>query len=251
MICLSFDFTSDRRSVALSDGDARVMAEAVHDRGKTTPVFHLIERALADAGIRRTEVQRLAVSIGPGSYTGIRLAIAAAQGWHLGTGIEVVAVDTFEALLRQTLRQAGSGPRVLCVNAQRQEFAVREWGGQAWSGPLHLEPMERLLQRRDAGEALFGPDLRAWIRGLPVDRVTPISLDRSTVDQSVGAHSPDRSAWDRWAESAEVFPTAGDVALLGATIAEPVRPETLAPVYLREVAFIKAPPHRHIPGITD
>ncbi|MFM7803189.1 MAG: tRNA (adenosine(37)-N6)-threonylcarbamoyltransferase complex dimerization subunit type 1 TsaB [Verrucomicrobiota bacterium] len=241
MICLAFEFTSDRRSVAVSDGDRRVLAEAVHDRGRTTPVFQLVERALAEAGLCRVAVERLAVSIGPGSYTGIRLAIAAAQGWHLGTGVEVVAVDTFEALLRQTRRQPSSGPRVLCVNAQRQEFAVREWSGGGWTGPLHLESTEGLLQRRAAGEALFGPDLRAWIQGLPATSVGPGGSPANPVD---------RADIDRWAEAVEAFPTAGDVALLAAT-ATPVPPETLAPIYLREAAFVKAPPHRRIAGITD
>jgi len=238
MICLAFEFTSDRRSVAVSDGDRRVLAEVVHDRGRTTPVFHLVEQALAGADLARTAIERLAVSIGPGSYTGIRLAIAAAQGWHLATGVDVVAVDTFEALLRQTLRRAEAGPRVLCVNAQRQEFAVREWTGSDWAGPLHLEPADRLLERKKSGETLFGPDLRGWNRGLPI---CPGDPDGSTAT---------RAALDGWAEAVEAFPTAGDVALLAAT-AVPVRPETLAPVYLREASFVKAPPHRHIPGITD
>ena len=229
MICLAFEFTSDRRSVAVSDGDQRVLSQVVHDRGRTTPVFALVEQALAEAKVSRASVQRLAVSIGPGSYTGIRLAIAAAQGWHLGTGIEVVAVDTFEALLRQTLRQTGAGPRVLCVNAQRQEFAVRTWADGGWAGPLHLESADRLMQRLAAGEALFGPDLGAWIRGLPAPTAEPFSAK---------------------IESLVAFPEAGDVALLGAT-GSPAPPETLAPVYLREAAFVKAPPHRHIPGVTD
>jgi tRNA threonylcarbamoyladenosine biosynthesis protein TsaB len=229
MICLAFEFTSDRRSVAVSDGDQRVLSQVVHDRGRTTPVFALVEQALAEARVPRSAVERLAVSIGPGSYTGIRLAIAAAQGWHLGTGIEVVAVDTFEALLRQTLRQTGAGPRVLCVNAQRQEFAVRAWADGGWAGPLHLESAERLMQRLAAGEALFGPDLGAWIRGLPAPTAEPFSTR---------------------IESLVAFPEAGDVALLGAA-GSPAPPETLAPVYLREAAFVKAPPHRHIPGVTD
>jgi tRNA A37 threonylcarbamoyladenosine modification protein TsaB len=158
------------------------------------------------------------------------LAIAAAQGWHLATGIDVVAVDTFEALLRQTLRPAVAGPRVLCVNAQRQEFAVREWDGQGWAGPLHLESAELLHQRITGGQPMFGPDLGAWIRGLP---------STSTASELAAR-----------ADALEAYPQASDVALLGAN-ANPVPPETLAPVYLREASFVKAPPHRHIPGITD
>lgn len=110
MICLAFEFTSDRRSVAISDGCQRVLSQVFHDRGRTTPVFHLIDQALAEAQVARASIERLAISIGPGSYTGIRLAIAAAQGWHLATGVDVVAVDTFEALLLQTQRQAVAGP---------------------------------------------------------------------------------------------------------------------------------------------
>lgn len=234
MICLAFEFTSDRRSVAISDGDQRVLSQVVHDRGRTTPVFHLIDQALAEAQVARASIERLAISIGPGSYTGIRLAIAAAQGWHLATGVPVVAVDTFEALQRQTQRQAVAGPRVLCVNAQRQEFAVREWDGQGWAAPLHLESADLLLQRIIAGQAVFGPDLGAWIRGLP-------STSTSTFTSSELAAR---------ADALEAYPQASDVALLGANN-NPVPPETLAPVYLREASFVKAPPHRHIPGFTD
>jgi len=230
MICLAFEFTSDRRSVAISDGDQRVLSQVVHDRGRTTTVFHLIDQALAEAQVARASIERLAISIGPGSYTGIRLAIAAAQGWHLATGIDVVAVDTFEALLRQTLRPAVAGPRVLCVNAQRQEFAVREWDGQGWAGPLHLESAELLLQRITGGQPVFGPDLGTWIRGLP---------STATANELAAR-----------ADALEAYPQASDVALLGANN-NPVPPETLAPVYLREASFVKAPPHRHIPGFTD
>jgi len=230
MICLAFEFTSDRRSVAISDGDQRMLSQVVHDRGRTTPVFHLIDQALAEAQVARASIERLAISIGPGSYTGIRLAIAAAQGWHLATGIDVVAVDTFEALLRQTQRPAVAGPRVLCVNAQRQEFAVREWDGQGWAAPLHLESADLLLQRIIAGKAVFGPDLGTWIRGLP----------STSTSSELAAR----------ADALEAYPQASDVALLGAN-ADPVPPETLAPVYLREASFVKALPHRHIPGFTD
>lgn len=228
MICLAFEFTSDRRSVAISDGCQRVLSQVVHDRGRTTPVFHMIEQVLAEAQVARASIERLAISIGPGSYTGIRLAIAAAQGWHLATGIDVVAVDTFEALQRQTQRQAVAGPRVLGVNAQRQEFAVREWDGQGWAAPLHLESADLLLQRIIAGQAVFGPDLGTWIRGL------------ASTSSELAAQ----------ADALEAYPQASDVALLGANN-DPVPPETLAPVYLREASFVKAPPHRHIPGITD
>jgi hypothetical protein len=85
-----------------------------------------------------------------------------------------------------------------------------------------------LLKRITGGQPVFGPDISAWIRGLP------------SASSELAAR----------ADALEAFPQASDVAILGADI-DPVPPETLAPVYLREASFVKAPPHRHIPGITD
>ena len=225
---LALSTSSPALSIALFDG-RKVLARhhKLIGRGHAEALVPAIAALLTG---RRVEA--IIVDIGPGSYTGIRLAIAAAQGWHLATGVDVVAVDTFEALLHQTQRQAVAGPRILGVNAQRQEFAVREWDGQGWAGPLHLESADLLLQRITGGQPVFGPDLGAWIRGLP---------STSTFTSSELAAR---------ADALEAYPQASDVALLGANN-NPVPPETLAPVYLREASFVKAPPHRHIPGFTD
>ena len=58
----------------------------------------LIEQALQQAQIGREEIQRLGIGIGPGSYTGIRSAIAVAQGWQLARDTELCAVSSAETL---------------------------------------------------------------------------------------------------------------------------------------------------------
>ena len=58
----------------------------------------MVERAMADAGADFPEISRITVTRGPGSFTGIRIALAAARGLALATGAGITAVPTFEAL---------------------------------------------------------------------------------------------------------------------------------------------------------
>ena len=63
---------------------------------ETAPV--MVERAMADAGASFPELSRIIVTRGPGSFTGIRIALAAARGLAVVTGAEIAAAPTFEAL---------------------------------------------------------------------------------------------------------------------------------------------------------
>ena len=62
--------------------DGAVLAEVAHQATRTTPVFAMIADVLARAGVVRDAVGCVAVGIGPGSNTGVRLAISVAQGWQ-------------------------------------------------------------------------------------------------------------------------------------------------------------------------
>ncbi len=225
MTCLAFEFTSDRRSVGISR-DGQVLAEIVHEGTRQTPVFDLIARALSKAEVDRTAIDQLAVSIGPGSYTGIRIAISAAQGWHLATGAPLVAVDTFEALRRGAESLGRPLPWTFAVDAQRDQFAVRIWDGEAWDGPVRLVDAAPLLELLRTGSAVLGPDLGRWIR-------------------SQSATSPDVEAL---AHSVDLSPMATDVLCLADSLPS-VPPESLSPVYLREVSFVKAAPIRPFPEL--
>ena len=56
----------------------------------------LIDDALREAGVEREQIDCLAIGLGPGSYTGVRAAIAVAQGWQLARGIRLLGVSTAE-----------------------------------------------------------------------------------------------------------------------------------------------------------
>jgi len=63
-----------------------VLAEQAEAAGQDVPPLRLVERALAEAKVERGQIECVAVGLGPGSYTGIRGAIALAQGWQLARG---------------------------------------------------------------------------------------------------------------------------------------------------------------------
>jgi len=76
---LALEFSSSQRSVAVARA-GRVLAETSEAGGRETHAFGMIEKVLAAAKIGRAEIECLAVGLGPGSYTGIRVALSIAQG---------------------------------------------------------------------------------------------------------------------------------------------------------------------------
>ena len=208
MTILALEFSSARRSVALAGG-GEVLAEAVEQTSaRGTNAFGLIERVLADANIARTEVAVIAVGLGPGSYTGIRAAIALAQGWQLARDVKLLGVSSVESLAAQA--QAGKifGRVNLVIDAQRGEFYLATWQISASERrevtSLRIVPAAEVAARKAAGEIFAGPEM---------ERV--------------------------------LFPSAAKVALLAAERADFLPGEKLEPIYLRETSFVKAPPSRN------
>lgn len=207
MTCLALEFSSQRRSAAVAR-DGVLLGEAWVMGGATTSAPGLILEALGKSGMRPGDVGRLVVGVGPGSYTGIRRAIATLQGWHLALGTPLAAVGSMELLARIAQERLGRGCDV-AVDAQRGEWACGEVeGGQLKTG-LRLRTLDELRADIAAGRCVVTPD-----EGLPGAVV--------------------------------LHPTAALAAVVGCGL-EAQRPEGLAPVYLREAAFVKAPPQRPIP----
>src|SRR5262245_54763067 len=159
MITLALEFSSNRRSVALVK-DAEPLNEASHTEGRFTPIFTLIQEALDQTKIHRSEVSHIAVGVGPGSYAGIRRAIAAAQGWHLATGTPIAAVNSFSALARGLPMELQHQECLLAADAQRDEFVVAPVTGGELKGPLRLVPSGELRRWLTEGRRIISPDAR-------------------------------------------------------------------------------------------
>jgi len=124
-------------SVALFDGE-KLVAEAEQSvpNAHGERVLPLIDGLLRAAGWNAADVERWAVGIGPGSFTGIRVGLALVKGIVIATGAEIVGVSSLDALgiglgehaAVATLLPAGKG----------EVFVRVRFGEQVWIGPSHL-----------------------------------------------------------------------------------------------------------------
>src|SRR5438445_1530808 len=108
MKILALEFSSAHQSVAVLDTDASKPLPAGTSRkseGRETHAFAMIEKALHQAGLPRESIECLCVGLGPGSYTGIRVAISVAQGWQLARGIKLLGISSVECLAAQAKEQ--------------------------------------------------------------------------------------------------------------------------------------------------
>jgi tRNA threonylcarbamoyladenosine biosynthesis protein TsaB len=102
------------------------------------------EEALERAGVGWEEVERLAVGVGPGSFTGLRIGIATARALAQARALPLVGVSSLEALARG----AGEPPLVLAVlDARRGEAFAAAWRGGAPVLAAAALPPEALAER--------------------------------------------------------------------------------------------------------
>jgi tRNA threonylcarbamoyladenosine biosynthesis protein TsaB len=214
MMILALEFSSSQRSVAIAR-DGSVLAEASESGGRGTNAFGMVEKVLASAKIGRAEIECLAVGLGPGSYTGIRVALSIAQGWQLATGVKLLGVGSVECLAAQAQAEKIFGRVNVVIDAQRGEFYLAAYEVSADCvkevEPLRIVTLAAVESRAIAGEILIGPEALRWF--------------------------PSRKI---------LFPQAAMLAVLAANRGDFAAGEKLEPVYLRETNFVKTPPGRAI-----
>lgn len=119
MLTLGLDTATDLCALALVD-DGRVRFKATLDvpRSHGTRLAVLVEQAFEHIGRSPSELDLIAVSAGPGSYTGLRIGMSFAKGLALSTGAAVVAVPTLQALAAAA---SADGPLVAVLPSRRGE----------------------------------------------------------------------------------------------------------------------------------
>ena len=163
MTILAIEFSSDQRSVAVFDG-GRVCGAASEIGGRSVKALGLVESALRAAKLEREQIECIAVGLGPGSYTGIRAAIALAQGWELALPVKLLGVSSADCLAAQAQAAGWFGRVNIVMDAQRQEFYLASYDvaatGCSLAEPFHLLTDDEEKVRRQRGEIFVGPDVK-------------------------------------------------------------------------------------------
>ncbi len=129
---LGIDTSAAQCAVALLGGpiDAGdpVVERRAMERGHAEHLFPMIDKVLARAGIGYESIDRVAVCTGPGSFTGVRIGVAASRGIALGRGISVIGISRFEALAAEAAEIAPGGPVAVCLAGRGGTVYLQAFG---------------------------------------------------------------------------------------------------------------------------
>jgi tRNA threonylcarbamoyladenosine biosynthesis protein TsaB len=124
MKVLAVDTATEACSVALWTEAGVIARFKEMGRGHAEEVLGMVEAVLQEAGLRLSALDGIAAGVGPGSFTGVRISVSAAQGLAFGADLPVVPVTSLEALASQVL-QDGIDQALACLDARMGEVY---WG---------------------------------------------------------------------------------------------------------------------------
>lgn len=235
MILLALEFSCSVRSVALlkpAAGEASLLCQVSdHDAPSRKPL-QLVAETLRTAGLDRENVEGIVVGLGPGSYTGVRSAIALAQGWQLARGIRLLGLSSAEGLAAQAHASGLRGHTAVVIDAQRGEIYVAtfELDSASWRP---VEPLRLATVK----------EVQSWAatrRSAP-----PSPLENHSNGGALTIIGPEADRW--FSEGRVLIPEARYLGGLAAGRDDFVSGEKLEPIYLRPVSFVKAPRPRALP----
>jgi tRNA threonylcarbamoyladenosine biosynthesis protein TsaB len=121
MKLLAIDTTESGCSAALySEGEAHGIFELA-PRKHSKLILPMIDRVLSDAGISQSQLDAVAFCRGPGSFTGVRIAAAVAQGLAVAQDLPIVAISSLTALAQGCYRRLGKAQVLAGLDARMSE----------------------------------------------------------------------------------------------------------------------------------
>lgn len=176
MFILAIDTALGATSAGLFESDTRaeVVAETLPmQRGHAEALVPLVERLMNRAGAGFADLSRVVVTVGPGSFTGLRIGISAARGFALARSVPVVGVSTLSAYAAPFIAASDSSIVAVAIDAHHGEvfFQVFAPGGRTMVSPraLTLREAARAIGSgpvRLVGSAAQALALEAWSLGV-------------------------------------------------------------------------------------
>ncbi|WFU47883.1 tRNA (adenosine(37)-N6)-threonylcarbamoyltransferase complex dimerization subunit type 1 TsaB [Sinorhizobium terangae] len=147
MLVLAIDTSGSGCSAAVYDSaSAEVVGRAGANigRGHAERLLEFVDEALLAADRQLADIDRIAVTIGPGSFTGIRVGVAAARGLALALGKPAVGITTLEVAAESARLTTPGQPILVVIDAKRDEVYVQRFdaSGRAMGEPEILSVTE-------------------------------------------------------------------------------------------------------------
>lgn len=153
MLILAFDTSSKTASVAIAD-DKRVLYDVVMNTGRNSSEVLLpgIEEACLAAGVKIFDIDLFACTLGPGSFTGLRIGVSTLKGFMMATGKPAVGVSSLAALALNagptdqtigSVMDAGRGQVYLAYYQHKSIGALKEMGAEMALSPQKIVDQNR------------------------------------------------------------------------------------------------------------
>ncbi len=192
-------------------------------RGQAERLFPMLEEVLREGGVVWGELDAIGVGVGPGNFTGIRIAVSAARGLAMSLGIPAIGVSGFE------VARTGAETELVLLPGPRDNAYAALWSDGSWGNPALVDPSQ-------VGHDLLPPD-GVVVTGRNADVVAKVSPHG---DGGMGyrVHKPKKAP-----PAERIAEITGDWISLGLEFSPP------APLYVRpaDAAPASDPPPKILP----
>lgn len=190
MIILAIDTALDACSAAVLDtttGNTLAIESQAMQRGHAEALMPLLGRVMKASGIGFAALDRIAVTTGPGSFTGLRVGISAARGIALAADKPVVGLTTLAAYAAPVVAGSGDQPILSAIDARHDHVYFQLVGGDG--GPMlkpQVAPIAQALEAAQFGALrLVGNAANILAERWPADAVPPADVDRQAAPDIV------------------------------------------------------------------
>lgn len=168
----------------LEDGSGRVLGLEARDIGKghAEALMGVIATALERAGASYRDVEAIAVSVGPGSFTGVRIGVATARGLALALKVPATSVTTLAALAFEAEPLARGRPVLAVLDARRDELYAALYGpdGAVRAAPAILDLKAAVSLAGSTKPLIVGSGARLVAEAAGLDPDATALADRRT-----------------------------------------------------------------------
>lgn len=153
----------------------------------------LVSEVVVKSHVAFRDIDRIAVTVGPGSFTGLRVGLAFAKGLGFALDVPVLGFDSLEVIVASEPR---SGPGLALIDARRGQVYARRFDGAKATGPSEAVTLEN-LERGRAPAWIAGPGAglasAIWPESTIDDRAAadPVALARLAAEADPAAHPPE------------------------------------------------------------
>ncbi len=184
---------------------------AAMERGHAEALFPMIQEAMAEAGARFADLRAIAVTRGPGSFTGVRVGVAAARGLALATDKPIIAATSLEVIAHAAGKRLSTdqrlGPLIVAMDARRGQLYCQQFANG------HPVSDAQVMSPEDCAATL------------PHEAAIAVGSGARLLAEAAGA------AHHLFALEPDLLPDAADLAAICADRAPETAP--LSPLYLR------------------